>query len=81
MTDDGARVLVDGRNDMYSEEILNEYNQVKNAEPGWEAIIDGYDVDALLFPPSGADHEGAGGGCGLVRGLPRRQRGRLPALV
>ena len=52
MTDDGARVLVDGRNDMYSEEILNEYNLVKNAEPGWEAIIDGYDVDALLFPPS-----------------------------
>ena len=52
MTDDGARVLVDGRNDMYSEGILNEYNRVKNAEPGWEAIIDGYDVDALLFPPS-----------------------------
>ena len=26
MTDDGARVFVDGRNDMYSEEILNDYN-------------------------------------------------------
>ena len=55
---DGARVLVDGRNDMYSEEILNEYNEVKNAEPGWEAIIDGYDVDALLFPPSSRSPRG-----------------------
>ena len=47
----GARVMVDGRNDMYDEAILNEYNRVKNADPGWESIADGYEVDALLFPP------------------------------
>lgn len=52
MYDSGARVFVDGRNDMYDESILNDYTLIKNAEPGWEAIIDGYDVDALIFPPS-----------------------------
>jgi hypothetical protein len=51
MYDDGARVMVDGRNDMYDESILNEYNEVKNAEPGWDRIIDAYEVDALIFPP------------------------------
>lgn len=51
MYDSGARVLVDGRNDMYSEEILEEYTVVKNAEEGWDELIDGYDVDALIFPP------------------------------
>jgi hypothetical protein len=36
---------------MYDEAILVEYNAVKNAEPGWDRIIDEYQVDALIFPP------------------------------
>lgn len=51
MYDSGGRVMVDGRNDMYDETILNEYNHVKNAEPDWEEIADRYEVDAMLFPP------------------------------
>jgi len=47
----GARVMVDGRNDMYDEAILVEYNHVKNADAGWEAIADGLEIDAMLFPP------------------------------
>ncbi len=51
MYDHGARVLVDGRNDMYDDAILEEYNLVRGAEPGWEEIVDRYEVDAMLFPP------------------------------
>jgi hypothetical protein len=58
MFDLGARVMVDGRNDMYDESILNEYSTVKNAEPGWDTIIDNYEVDALIFPPSEAITKG-----------------------
>jgi hypothetical protein len=47
----GARVMVDGRNDMYDQAILDEYNRVRIADPGWEQIADGYKVDALIFPP------------------------------
>ena len=47
----GGRVFVDGRNDMYDQEILEAYDSVKNADPGWEAIIDRYGVDALLLSP------------------------------
>jgi hypothetical protein len=51
MTELGARVMVDGRNDMYDQAILEEYDRVRTAEPGWEQIVDGHQVDALLFPP------------------------------
>jgi len=47
----GVRVFVDGRNDMYDQAILEEYNRVRNADAGWEQIADRYEVDALLFPP------------------------------
>jgi hypothetical protein len=51
MYDLGARVMVDGRNDMYSDAILTEYGHVRDADPGWEEIADRYEVDALIFPP------------------------------
>jgi hypothetical protein len=51
MYDSGARVMVDGRNDMYSQEILEEYGHVRDADAGWDEIADGYQVDALIFPP------------------------------
>lgn len=50
----GARVMVDGRNDMYDDAILREYDLVRTAEPGWEEIVDRLEVDALLFPPQEA---------------------------
>ena len=52
MYDLGGRVFVDGRNDMYDQSILEDYNRVRGADEGWEAIADRYDVDALLFPPN-----------------------------
>jgi hypothetical protein len=58
MYEDGARVFVDGRNDMYDEAILEEYNVVRGAEAGWEEIPDRYDVDAMVFPPFEAISKG-----------------------
>ena len=51
MHDLGALVMVDGRNDMYDEAILEEYGHVRDADAGWADIADGYQVDALIFPP------------------------------
>jgi hypothetical protein len=51
MYDLGARVMVDGRNDMYDDRILREYDKVRDASPGWEEIVERYGVDAIIFPP------------------------------
>ena len=49
--DSGGRVFVDGRNDMYGDELLNDYSLVRNADDGWEEIVDRHRVEAILFPP------------------------------
>jgi hypothetical protein len=51
MYDAGGRVFVDGRNDMYDQQILEDYDAVKDADPGWEEITNRYRVDALLLSP------------------------------
>jgi hypothetical protein len=51
MYESGARVMVDGRNDMYDQSILDEYNHVKNADEGWARTPERYGVDAMVFPP------------------------------
>jgi len=55
----GGRVFIDGRNDMYGDDILDDYSTVRAAEEGWETILDRHEVTALLFPP----------GAPIVRGL------------
>lgn len=47
----GGRVFVDGRNDMYANAILEDYSAIRSAEAGWERLVDGYGVEALLLPP------------------------------
>jgi len=48
----GGRVFVDGRNDMYGDELLEQYSTVRAAEDGWDSIVERYGVEALLFPPT-----------------------------
>jgi len=48
--DDGARVFVDGRNDMYDQSILDDYSAIRAADPGWEELLASYDVDAMIWP-------------------------------
>jgi hypothetical protein len=49
--DEGARVFVDGRNDMYDERILEDFASVRNAEAGWDGLLAEYGADAILLPP------------------------------
>jgi hypothetical protein len=50
--DHGARVFVDGRNDMYDQAILEDYSAIREADPDWEALLASYEVDAMIWPPS-----------------------------
>jgi hypothetical protein len=51
MFDTGGRVFVDGRNDMYSQQVLEDYSAIRAADPGWQALADRYGVEAILLPP------------------------------
>jgi hypothetical protein len=48
--DDGARVFVDGRNDMYDQSILEDYSAIRAADPGWEELLASYQVEAMIWP-------------------------------
>lgn len=50
--DAGARVFVDGRNDMYDQAILEDYNAIRAADPGWQDLLASYHVDAMIWPTS-----------------------------
>jgi len=49
--DSGGRVFVDGRNDMYSEQILNDYSTIRDVSGDWSGLTQKYGVEAMLFPP------------------------------
>ena len=49
--DQGAHVFVDGRNDMYSQQVLEDYSAIRAADPGWQELAARYNVDAILLPP------------------------------
>jgi len=51
MHDIGGRVFVDGRNDMYSQQVLEDYTAIRAADPGWEELAEQYGVEAILLPP------------------------------
>jgi hypothetical protein len=49
--DRGGHVFVDGRNDMYSQQVLEDYSAIRAADPGWQALAAKYGVQAILLPP------------------------------
>ena len=69
--DSGARVFVDGRNDMYSEQILDDHVSIRSAADDWESILDSYGgADAILLPPEAVVVRGAAqdaGWCEVLR--------------
>jgi hypothetical protein len=42
------RVFVDGRTDLYGDEIIGEWSDIINALPGWEYKLENWDIDYLL---------------------------------
>ena len=68
--DSGGRVFVDGRNDMYDQQVLEDYDSIKNADPNWQQLADGYGVDAILLEPDATITRGpaeAAGWCEAYR--------------
>jgi hypothetical protein len=66
----GGRVFVDGRNDMYDQQILEDYDSIKDADPDWQSVADSYGVDALLLKPEATVTRGpaeAAGWCEAYR--------------
>lgn len=48
----GGHVFVDGRNDMYSQQVLEDYSAIRAADPGWQGLVTSYGVEAILLPPT-----------------------------
>jgi hypothetical protein len=42
-------VFVDGRTDLYDDEIINQWFQVVRAEDGWQDVLDKWDVNVVLL--------------------------------
>jgi hypothetical protein len=47
-------VFVDGRTDLYNDEIIGEWMKVVRGEPGWQAILDKWEVHVILLEPGAA---------------------------
>ena len=43
-------VFVDGRTDLYDDELLKEYIHVINGEQGWEQVINAYQINFIIIP-------------------------------
>jgi hypothetical protein len=43
-------VFIDGQTDFYGELLTRQYEQVITLSPGWESVLDQYDVDWVIMP-------------------------------
>jgi len=46
------RLFVDGRADLYGDELLHQFETALQLRTGWRDILDGWNVEAVLVPPS-----------------------------
>ncbi len=53
------RIFIDGRADLYGDDLLHQFQQAAELKAGWQRILDQWGVDAVLVPPS----------AGLAQGL------------
>jgi hypothetical protein len=47
-----VKVFVDGRSDFYGEDWLETYAQINEVKPGWDKLLDAFQLDTVLVPPS-----------------------------
>jgi hypothetical protein len=52
------RVFVDGRADLYGDNILRQFTTAVQLHTGWKEVLDSWDVGAVLLPPSSALAQG-----------------------
>ncbi len=48
------KIFIDGWTDFYGDALTREYLQAVNGKPGWEAILDRYQVQWVIVPPTAA---------------------------
>lgn len=46
------RVFVDGRADLYGDDLLHQFQKAAQLRAGWEQVLDSWGVQAVLVPPS-----------------------------
>jgi hypothetical protein len=46
------RVFVDGRADLYGDDLLRQFKTAVQIRTGWQDVLDRWKVDAVLVPPS-----------------------------
>jgi len=44
-------VFIDGRTDLYNDEVINQWLQVVRAGPGWQQVLDRWEVRLVLLEP------------------------------
>jgi hypothetical protein len=44
-------VFIDGRTDLYNDDVIDQWLKVVRAEPGWQGILDQWDVRLVLVEP------------------------------
>jgi hypothetical protein len=44
-------VFIDGRTDLYNDEVIGEWAQVVRGEQGWQTILERWDVNLILIEP------------------------------
>ena len=48
------KVFLDGRSDLYGNEMLETYATTMDVKPGWDAVLDRFQVQTVLVPPDHA---------------------------
>jgi hypothetical protein len=46
------RVFIDGRADLYGDDLLNQFQQAAQLRAGWDKVLEQWGVQAVLVPPS-----------------------------
>jgi hypothetical protein len=45
------KVFIDSRFDMYGAELISDYRTIANCRPGWQQLLEKYQIDWIFFPP------------------------------
>ena len=45
-------VFIDGRTDLYNDEVIDQWLRVVRGDPGWQEVLDRWDVRIILIEPS-----------------------------
>ena len=77
----GYPVFVDGRTDLYNDEIINKWLSVVRVEDGWQDILEEYDINLVLIEPGSMLDRTLAIRAGMGTGVPGCDFYYLPATI